>query len=911
MGILVAVVTSVSLNGAIYYVSPTGNNNNNGTSTASPWQTLAKVNSQVLQPADVVRFLGGATFSGTLVANHSGTLASPITYNSYGTGVATISSGNAGGLIASGSQHLRFMQLNFTGSGYTTNTAVGMFFNCNTTSQKSNILIDQVKVSGYGSFGIHFLPKFRNTSEFGYSNVVISNVESFDNKDSGLEVQTAMKNTATYSHSNVTVRDSKFYRNRGFNTPNSSGNGIRLADVNGALIERCVAFQNGLECTATGGGPIGIWSWDSNNVNIQFCEAYENGNAGLWDGGGFDIDGGNTHCIIQYCYSHNNSGAGYLIAQYEGTNRPMDHNIIRYNLSVNDAKDGVARNQGSIHIWNASGNAPSAVQNTLIYGNTVYQAVGPDAFRTADAATTNTRVFNNIFMAANSKAVARVQTTAGISMHSNLYWGSNGNLGVSWGGQNVTSLAAFRSLGQEIMNSVPTGVHADPQFVNPGSMLTFQDAAAMAAWNAYQISTQSPAIDAGLNVPGYVGATTGTNPAISHPGARDFFGNTIPRGGFYDIGAFEQAPQLPTILANQQFTMRENEAFTGQLVASGAPTSWMINSGQLPLGLSLQANTGIISGTPAALGIYAVSLTASNGLGASLPQSVSFEVLPSLPMLLTGAASGSSAWASSSQWDFGKAIDGLTSNFFAPEGPNSFVQIARNLSDARVTMIRYFPRSGFEARMSGAVFQGSNDLVNWSSLHTVVSTPALRWHEVDVTHDGTFRYLRYLHPSLGDAAEVEFRGSIQTNSLTGIQQFRADMNLAPDGSQDRLEPGADGVSNLLKYAFNLIGTGLGQTQQLDQPNNTVWEEGKLAGLPRVSLVESGKWQIDYIRRKVAGMPGIRYEVEFSKTLQQAEWLLEPAVVEIVTSLNASIERVSLVMTTEDLACFFRIRVVAE
>ena len=38
----------------VYYVSPAGNDNNDGTSTATPWQTLTKVNAQIFAPGDQV-----------------------------------------------------------------------------------------------------------------------------------------------------------------------------------------------------------------------------------------------------------------------------------------------------------------------------------------------------------------------------------------------------------------------------------------------------------------------------------------------------------------------------------------------------------------------------------------------------------------------------------------------------------------------------------------------------------------------------------------------------------------------------------------------------------------------------------------------------------------------------------------
>jgi hypothetical protein len=55
------------LHAATYYVSPTGNDSNNGTSTSTPWKTISKVNSVTLSAGDRVLFQGGQTFSGTTV----------------------------------------------------------------------------------------------------------------------------------------------------------------------------------------------------------------------------------------------------------------------------------------------------------------------------------------------------------------------------------------------------------------------------------------------------------------------------------------------------------------------------------------------------------------------------------------------------------------------------------------------------------------------------------------------------------------------------------------------------------------------------------------------------------------------------------------------------------------------------
>ncbi|MCD9024901.1 RICIN domain-containing protein [Cohnella silvisoli] len=73
-----------------YYVSASGNDNNNGTSTNTPWQTISKVNSMSFSPGDKILFQGGQLFEGQLKIITSGTSGSPITVGSYGTGKATI-----------------------------------------------------------------------------------------------------------------------------------------------------------------------------------------------------------------------------------------------------------------------------------------------------------------------------------------------------------------------------------------------------------------------------------------------------------------------------------------------------------------------------------------------------------------------------------------------------------------------------------------------------------------------------------------------------------------------------------------------------------------------------------------------------------------------------------------------------
>ena len=50
---------AVNLLATTYYVSPSGNDNNSGTSTGAPWKTLAKVNNTNFSPGDKILFQRG------------------------------------------------------------------------------------------------------------------------------------------------------------------------------------------------------------------------------------------------------------------------------------------------------------------------------------------------------------------------------------------------------------------------------------------------------------------------------------------------------------------------------------------------------------------------------------------------------------------------------------------------------------------------------------------------------------------------------------------------------------------------------------------------------------------------------------------------------------------------------------
>ncbi|MDR2920624.1 MAG: right-handed parallel beta-helix repeat-containing protein [Tannerella sp.] len=84
------------LHAQTYYVSPSGNDANNGTSPATAWATIERVNQVIpsLKPGNSVLFERGGTYYGSMYAwKVSGTENNPITIGAYGVGKAPVISG--------------------------------------------------------------------------------------------------------------------------------------------------------------------------------------------------------------------------------------------------------------------------------------------------------------------------------------------------------------------------------------------------------------------------------------------------------------------------------------------------------------------------------------------------------------------------------------------------------------------------------------------------------------------------------------------------------------------------------------------------------------------------------------------------------------------------------------------------
>jgi len=489
-----------------YYVSVSGNDANDGKSEKNAWQTINKLNEMEFNPGDSILFKAGEIFSGNLLLNGKdlGTIDKPVTITSLGNNKAIIKAGDKTGIQAINSQAVTVSNLVVVGSGALINKGSGIAFinNLPGNIKLPHMRIDNVEVSGFGFWGIVV---DGNNRKSGFSDVIISNSVSHDNAEAGVYVYGEFSTTeGIYAHENILIKYVTAYNNSGKPGKDiqNTGSGIVLSDANGGKIEYCTAYNNGWLCESSQGGPVGIWAWDSKNIIIQYNESYGNKTNGIYDGGGFDLDGGMLNSVIQYNYSHDNDGAGYLLAQFSFA-RNHKQNIIRYNISENDCRKN---KYGAIHVW---GNVVEAA----VYNNTIFQNKTYPSYAVAIRKNEDTRIekvlpeqlyfSNNIFQTTGLLPIVSIaKNDTGYHFINNNYFTSAKALQIDWAGKIFNSLPQWRNeTGQEKQQLTEMGFNTDPQFMNGGNNIKFNNPDSIKNLNAYMLKPSSPLINKGMKVP--------------------------------------------------------------------------------------------------------------------------------------------------------------------------------------------------------------------------------------------------------------------------------------------------------------------------------------------------------------------------------------------------------------------------
>jgi hypothetical protein len=369
-----------------YYLDAGGNDENDG-SRVHPWRTVEAVGRVRLAAGDSVFLRGGGIFTGGLRigSGSGGSAGHPVWVGSYGRGLATIDAGDSAAVVLDGVDWVTVSGLRLVGAGRKDgNVKDGLdLVNCH------HVRVSRVDITGFQKSGLLI---------YSSTDVVIERVFAHENGAAGIAVEGSVGKRESR---NLKILYCRTDDNPGdpTNLTNHSGNGIVAGHCTGLLIDHCSATNNGWDMPRIGNGPVGIWCYEADSVTIQHCLAYRNKTSvGGADGGGFDLDGGVTNSVIQYCLSYGNQGSGYCIFQYWGAS-PWYHNIIRWNISEDDGL--VSDSRAGLYVWNSSGDS-SQFYDCKVYSNTVYNSKEAAISFSTTSARRGFVFYNNIFVGADS-----------------------------------------------------------------------------------------------------------------------------------------------------------------------------------------------------------------------------------------------------------------------------------------------------------------------------------------------------------------------------------------------------------------------------------------------------------------------------------------------------------------------------
>ncbi len=390
--------------GASLYINSIDGDDSNPGTRGKPLRTINEVNKRInLNPANLF-FCGKQSFSGSLVvSNILGSEKDYMIIQSYGRGRAIINGGTGEAIRIQGCRNLIVRNLDLRGDGRKSgNTSNGL-----AVIKSKDVIIENIEAKGFQKSGIDL---------YNCRNMRVRKSFAHDNGFCGINIMGSEK----LMSGKILVQSCKADNNPGDPTilDNHSGNGILVGVSDSVTINRCTATNNGWDMPRLGNGPVGIWAWMSDHVKIQYCISYKNKTSkGAKDGGGFDLDGGVTNSVIQYCLSLDNQGAGFGLFQYPGASGWSD-NIIRYCISINDAH--TTEGSGSFFIWNGS-DEKSQLKDCRIYYNIVIASAAPAISFESSSLHENFVFSHNLFLGSGNLIEGK---NTGSSFRGNLWLGN-------------------------------------------------------------------------------------------------------------------------------------------------------------------------------------------------------------------------------------------------------------------------------------------------------------------------------------------------------------------------------------------------------------------------------------------------------------------------------------------------------
>lgn len=367
-----------------YYISVTGNDNDDGNSPETAWKTLEKVNSTIFQPGDKILFERGSCWKGQLHPKGSGKEEAPIIIDAYGDEkkrmpvidgdsrattevplfVEETYKLNHGAVVVLFNQdYWEINHLEVINRGKTSDdiaTRYGILVRWDNYGTGKHVYVQECYVHniagryiGFGENpeyagrflgdGIIFVstgvPEAENGVKTNFDDILIKGNKLEEIYRTGITIWSQwtvrsgapkyLYNTLEQFHNIVGEMDSYIASTNVVIEENIlhdiAGDGILVNCCDGALIQKNkVSYCNKYSSDYN----AAIWPHNSDNTIMQYNEvSYTQGTN---DGQAFDVDFCCNNTLVQYNYSYNNKG-GFLLVM-EGAKNV----VVRYNTSKND-----------------------------------------------------------------------------------------------------------------------------------------------------------------------------------------------------------------------------------------------------------------------------------------------------------------------------------------------------------------------------------------------------------------------------------------------------------------------------------------------------------------------------------------------------------------------------------------------
>ncbi len=370
---LIFSVSIFNLSAENYYFSNSkGSNKNSGKTPETAWASFAKLEKVKLQPGDQILLHSGDVFKGNIFIDVQGEQDKPILISKYGEGKNPVIDGDAAEAAIFLKNPANIIVENLEIKNW--KGKYGIQFTAENAGEMKNLIFQDLDIHDIGyetttitepakSIGGICGRALKGTIPSWWNGLTIQRVYIHNVGSCGItfgnevNLYKLAKDDPYYKpHKNVVIQECRI--------DSIVRDGIWIRQCDGAIIQNCEMSKTGINAVSNG-----IWFWDCLNSVMQFNEGWECHTPQGNDGAPFSIDNHCWNCVIQYNYSHDNDGPGYMVFGRMGDN---GGNIIRNNLSFNDC---VYKNYKA---GTACISAVSEVKDALIEGNIV--VAGQDTY---------------------------------------------------------------------------------------------------------------------------------------------------------------------------------------------------------------------------------------------------------------------------------------------------------------------------------------------------------------------------------------------------------------------------------------------------------------------------------------------------------------------------------------------------